>query len=149
MTNTNIVPFVGVGNFMLLSSFNTVKTQLELAKCGYTTEIWPNKGCTPQVEWKIIHCDNHLNLFFAKDKLFKIYVDGEFPGKLPNGIYVGMSMKEATLIDTSLRFDDWNEDWSSDEGYWLEDDLDTDSVLSISIFIKELLDDDEFDKYQW
>ena len=58
-------------------------------------------------------------------------------------------MKEATLIDTSLRFDDWNEDWSSDEGYWLEDDLDTDSVLSISIFIKELLDDDEFDKYQW
>ena len=73
MTNTNIIPFVGVGSFLLLSS-------------------WPNKGCTPQVEWKIIHCDNHLNLFFAKDKLFKIYVDGEFPGKLPNGIYVGMSV---------------------------------------------------------
>lgn len=88
MTNTDITPFVGVGSFLLLSSFNTVKTQLELVKCGHTIEIWPNKGCTPQVEWKIIHCDNHLNLFFAKDKLFKIYVDGEFPGKLPNGIYV-------------------------------------------------------------
>lgn len=71
MTNTDIVAFVGVGSFLLLSSFNTVKTQLELAKCGYTIEIWPNKGCTPQVEWKIIHCDNHLNLFLQKINYLK------------------------------------------------------------------------------
>ena len=32
---------------------------------------------------------------------------------------------------------------------WLEDELDNNTVISISIFIKEALDDDLFDNYKW
>lgn len=41
------------------------------------------------------------------------------------------------------------EDWSSENGYWLEDSLDTKQVISITIFIQALLDDDLFEKYAW
>lgn len=35
------------------------------------------------------------------------------------------------------------------KGYWLEDNINDNSVISISIFIKEAIDDDLFDKYEW
>ena len=35
------------------------------------------------------------------------------------------------------------------KGYWLEDNINDNSVMSISIFIKEAIDDDLFDKYEW
>jgi hypothetical protein len=34
-------------------------------------------------------------------------------------------------------------------GYWIEDNLDDKTVLTISIFIPELLDEDVFDSYEW
>ena len=37
----------------------------------------------------------------------------------------------------------------SDNGYWLEDDLTNNTVLSISVFIKEVLDEDVFYRYEW
>ena len=73
----------------------------------------------------------------------------DFNGILANGIAMGMDIKQAQQIDRTLKFDDWNEDWSSTGGYWLEDDLETGKVISITIFIKELLDDDLFEKYEW
>lgn len=147
--NELIVPFKGVEGYWLKSSFESVITTLKKKGVKYKVEVWANKGCTPEVEWKIIRTENSLNFFFAKEKLFKIYIDGNYKGTLPNGIRIGIPMSEAQRIDSSLRYDDWNEDWSSDEGYWLEDDIDSDAVMSISIFIKELLDDDLFDKYEW
>ncbi|MCC8042191.1 MAG: hypothetical protein LIO69_01465 [Oscillospiraceae bacterium] len=144
-----IKPFEGVGDFTLKSSYKNTLAALKSEKINYTVEVWPNKGCTPEVAWKIVHIENSLNLFFAKDKLFKIYIDGTFNGTLPNGIKIGMTMSEAQCIDSSLLYDDWNEDWSSENGYWLEDDIDSNTVMSITIFIRELLDDDVFDRYEW
>ena len=90
-----------------------------------------------------------MSFFFANDKLFKIYLCEGFAGSLSNGISIGTSIEDAKQIDPSLKFDDWNEDWSSDAGYWLEDSPDSDKVISITIFIKELPDDDLFEKYEW
>ena len=58
-------------------------------------------------------------------------------------------MDDALKIDHSLKFDDWNEDYESESGYWLEDNIDDNTVLSIAIFIKEVLHDETFFKYNW
>ena len=58
-------------------------------------------------------------------------------------------MEEAKKLDPDLVFDDWNEDYESPEGYWFEDDIDTKTVDSISVFIKEILDEDRFDYCEW
>ena len=60
-----------------------------------------------------------------------------------------MPIEEAMEIDPKLEWNDWDEDFQSPDGYWLEDELDNNTVISISIFIKEALDDDLFDNYKW
>lgn len=60
-----------------------------------------------------------------------------------------MKMDEALKLDSTLKYDDWNEDFHSDKGYWIEDNLENNTVLSITIFIKEVLDEDLFYKYEW
>ena len=70
-------------------------------------------------------------------------------GKLFNGIFIGMSMEEAVATDSTLKYNDEEEDYASDEGYWIEDNLDTNEVSRITIFIKELLDEDVFFTYNW
>ena len=60
-----------------------------------------------------------------------------------------MPLDEALKIDPSLKFNDWDEDFESLKGYRIEDNLDNNTVLSISIFIKEALDDEIFFRYEW
>ena len=85
--------------------------------------------------------------------LFKDYKNIEFDegytGKLKNGIYIGMPIEEALSIDPTLAYNEEEEDYGSEEGYWMEDNLETEKVMSITIFIKELLDDDLFFTYEW
>ena len=49
--------------------------------------------------------------------------------------------------DATLKYDDWEEDWQSIDGYWIEDDPSDDTVMTITVFIKELLDDELFEQY--
>lgn len=144
-----IIPFEGLGQIKLLSSLDDVKKILTQNKIKYTTEYQSNKGCNPEVPWTKLCIDNSITLIFAKNKLFEIYCIGKFSGTLPNGIKLGMKMDEALRINSTLKFDDWNEDYSSDNGYWIEDNLDDNTILSISVFIKEILDDKIFFKYEW
>ena len=60
-----------------------------------------------------------------------------------------MNIDDAIKIDNQLSFDDWEEEWISPNGYWIEDSIDNNTVLNISVFIPELLDDELFDKYNW
>lgn len=145
----NVRPFDGLDEIKLLSSLNNVKEYLKKNNAIFTVEYQSNKGCVPEVPWTILHVENSISLMFAKDKLWQIYLEEDFKGALPNGIRIGMSIDEALKIDPSLKFDDWNENFESDNGYWLEDDLSNNTVLSIAIFIKEVLDDDVFYRYEW
>lgn len=144
-----INPFIGVGKFTLLSSEREVKDILNQVGFSFSEELWDNSECTVKVPWKIIRADNSMSFFFANDKLFKIYMEEGFIGSLQNGISIGTYMDVAKKLDSTLKYDEWNEDWSSESGYWLEDSLDTNQVISITIFIQELLDDDLFEKYEW
>lgn len=144
-----IRPFIGVDNYKLLSNEKEIVNILKTEKVSFEKEIWSNDECTVKEPWTVLRADNSMSFFFAKDKLFKIFMQTGFDGALPSGISIGTDIEDAQKTDKTLRFDDWNEDWSSDEGYWLEDDIDTKNIISITIFIKELLDDDLFDKYEW
>ena len=59
------------------------------------------------------------------------------------------AIEDAKLLDQSLSFDDRNEIHQSDSGYWIDDNVKTKTVMSISIVIRELLDDDSFDYCNW
>ena len=149
MRNWDIVPFEGIGTFKLYSSIEDIKKILDDEKISYYEEIRDHKDFTPPVPWTIIHIDNMFSFSFAKDKLFEISVKGNFNGSLPNGLKVGMSMEEANKIDSKLEFNDWDEIWESPIGYWIEDEIDTKKIIVITIFIKEILNFDEFEKYNW
>ena len=60
-----------------------------------------------------------------------------------------MSMEEAKSLDETIEYDEWEEVYLSKEEYWLEDELDSKTVLSISVYIRELLDDKNFDYCEW
>lgn len=145
-----LVPFEGTKSFRLYENIETIKQELDAENISYSIELWDSTYETVPNPWKVIVVENVVSLFFAKnDKLFKIIAWNNYTGTLPNGISTGMSMEEAKKKDSSLKYDDWNEDYSSDNGYWLEDDIDTENVLSISIFIKEVLDEENFDYCNW
>lgn len=145
----NVIPFDGLGDIKLLSSIEEVKNFLKNNNIKFTIEYQSNKGCNPEIPWTMIHIENSITLSFAMNKLWQIYLEEKYVGQLPNGIKIGMAMDEALKIDPTLEYDDWNEDYNSKQGYWIEDNLDNNTVLSITIFIKEVLDDELFFQYKW
>ena len=146
---TNITPYIGTDNFKFSMSFDDVRGYLKSQKILFNTEHWPNKGCTPEVAWDIIRIGDYLSIFFARGKMFKMYFENSFSGSLTNGIKIGTPIEEAIIIDNTIKYDDWEEEYVSDTGYWLETDIETEEVISISIFIKEVEDDDVFYSYEW
>ena len=146
---TIITPYSGTENIKFSMSFDEVRDYLKSKKIRFNTERWSNKGCTPEVAWDIIRIGDYLSIFFAKGKMFKMYFENSFSGALANGIRLGMNIEEAMQIDDSITFDDWEEDYASKEGYWLEAEAETETIVSITIFIKEVEDDDLFYSYRW
>ena len=146
---SEIRPYIGYDDITFDMTLSEVKALLRQKKQRFRHDHWPNKGCDPEVPWDIIRIDNSIHIFFAKDKMWKIEFDNDFTGKLWNGIALGTTMQEALKIDPTLKYNDWEEDYASDLGYWLEDELDNRTVISIVIFIKEAEDDDVFYSYKW
>jgi len=81
--------------------------------------------------------------------MFKIYLENGFDGRLENGITLGMKINDAMMLDNTIEYDDWEEVFTSDRGYWLEDDPEKGVIISITIFIRALEDDDVFFRYDW
>lgn len=81
--------------------------------------------------------------------MFKIVFGKKYTGSLDNGISIGMRISDAMKIDDTLSYNDLDEDYSSKYGYWLETGPESESIISISIFIKELPDEETFFKYEW
>ncbi|MCR5485122.1 MAG: hypothetical protein K6F09_05970 [Clostridiales bacterium] len=148
--NEAIIPYVGIESIKLYQKIDEIKTVLKTEGVSYREERWSSESETIPNPWIVLIIENIISLFFAKnEKLFKIVFWEGYRGSLPNGISLGTSIEDAKVMDPSLRFDDWNEIYQSDNGYWIEDDIDTKTVLSISVFIEELLDDDSFDYCNW
>ena len=144
-----LFPYKGFDDIPFKMSYEAVCKTLRKNNVKFTTEHWPNKGCSPEVAWDIIRVGEDVSFFFAKGKMFKIYVENGFSGCLENGVSMGMTIAEAQSIDPSIQYDDWEEEYTSNLGYWLEDDLESHEIISITVFIKELEDEEVFFRYEW
>lgn len=150
LLNTSIKPFEGLNEIKLYDSLSKTKDFLNKNNINYNLEIWKAEEETIPNPWTVLFIGNSINLYFAaNDKLFKIYCANDFNGSLPNGINLETSLEEAKKIDVSLKYNDDGEDYESSQGYWVEDDLDTGKILSITVYIKEILDDNLFDSLKW
>jgi len=130
-------------------TYDQVRNRLKESKIGFNVELRPNKGCTPEVPWKIIRVSNSVSIFFANDKMFKIDFGSSSNGILNNGVKVGMSIEDAMKIDPTLEYNDLEEYYASSDGYWLFTDSWSDTISNITVFIKAVLDDDVFFSYNW
>ncbi|MBR1728109.1 MAG: hypothetical protein IJ728_01080 [Selenomonadaceae bacterium] len=145
---TPIIPYNGTGIFKLNESYDKIKNYLKKQNIPYDEEISKPNDIDPQ--WNIIGIYKDggeyeaIGLFFAKDRLFKITLCEDFEGALPNGIHIGMTIEEAKKIDKKLTYNDWEEDYESTEGYWLNYHRKTHQITIISIFIPALERDDFF-----
>ena len=148
MINWDIVPFKGVGKFKLYSSVAEVKKILDEEKISYSEKIRDNKECTNPEPWIELDVTDTILFWFVKDRLFQIWIEKGFMGCLPNGLTIGMPIEDACKIDTELKFDDWEEDWQSPLGYWIQDEA-TSKIVTITIFVEEVLDNDFFYTYEW
>ncbi len=144
-----VIPYKGFDDITFHMSFRELRDLLKTRKIKHSIENWSNKGCTPEVPWDIIRIGKDISFFFAKGRMFKIYFEHNFSESLDNGICLGMKIRDAERIDPSIRYDDWEEIYISDKGYWLEDNVDSGEIISLTIFIKELENEEIFFKYEW
>ncbi|MBO2945201.1 hypothetical protein JJQ72_14580 [Paenibacillus sp. F411] len=87
-----------------------------------------------------------FNLF--NGKLFKITALKNYTGKLFNEIQIGMSMEEVLKIEPSFEYDEFEEVYGSPKGIYIETEPIDNTVLWISIYIKEI-DNEDFEKGNW
>ena len=143
-----IVPYHGIDTITLGMTLSEVRNYLKNNKIPFNQAMESNKECTPPIPWISITVDDSLSMSFVKDVLFEISFEGKYAGTLPNGVGVGMSMKELEDIDDTLKYDDDDEMFVSENGYWIIDDIDSGKVKTITIFLEDVNSDDFFD-YEW
>lgn len=145
----NIIPFEGTDMITFDMSYDQVRNVLKKSKIGFNVDLRQNRGCSPEVPWKIIKLNNSVSVFFANDKMFKINYGSLSDGVLNNGVKIGMSIEDAQKIDPTLKYNDLEEYYESSNGYWLFTGTGSDTISDITVFIKAVLDDEVFFSYNW
>lgn len=143
-----IIPYKGTDNIKLGMSLSEVRAYLKDNKIPFNQTMDSNKDCTPPIPWIYITIEKSLSMSFVEEVLFEISFENEYLGKLPNGIGVGSDMEELEKTDPSLEYDDDDECFVSDNGYWIIDDIDTGKVQTITVFLEDVNSDDFFE-YEW
>ena len=136
-----IVPFEGFGEIKLYRTRDELHELLE----GEAVEAE-----IINIDW--IRCDiqNSVELFFhlKNNKLFRITTLDNYQGKLFEKIGVGTTEKELLEVEPSFVYDDFEEVWESEKGIFIEMDAQTNTVRWISVYIREL-DDENFENANW
>ncbi|OGO78978.1 MAG: hypothetical protein A2Y23_14625 [Clostridiales bacterium GWB2_37_7] len=139
--NAPIIPWEGIGGISLYSHIEqlndiiqrTNKAPLQLGKYLIRYEI-----------------EDEVDLWFnvVNGKLFKITASKNYKGKLFDRIYVGMHIDKVIEFEPSFVYDDFEEVYCSPKGIFIETDPIDNTVLWISVYIKEL-DSDGFEEGNW
>lgn len=90
----------------------------------------------------------HLWFNLFNGKLFKITTLKNYTGKLFDVIYIGMPIDRVLEIEPSFEYDDFEEVYCSPKGIYIETDPVKNTLLRISVYIKEI-DDEDFEKGNW
>lgn len=144
----SIIPYKGIDSIEFGTKLEDIKIRLKKEQIPFVQTIDSNKGCVPEIPWIYITIENSITLCFVKGILFEIVVENNYKGKLLNGGHIGMQLVDLEGIDNSLKYNDEEEDYYSEKGYWILDDIETGRVLSITVFVPEINDDDFFE-YKW
>ena len=136
-----IVPFEGFGEIKLY------RTRDELH------ELLEGEAVEPEIinnDWIRYDIQNSVELFFhlKNNKLFRITTLDNYQGKLFEKIGVGTTEKELLEVEPSFVYDDFEEVWESEKGIFIEMDAETNTVRWISVYIREL-DDENFENANW
>lgn len=143
-SNLEIKPFIGTDVFKLGSSFETVKSMLKAQKILFLQSVDVREFNNIRSYWTCLTIDDSITLCFAEGILFEIVFENDYVGKLTNGAYIGMSISELISLDNSLVFLEDEEYYRSELGYWIEDDLNTNTISTITVFLKEIEETDFF-----
>ena len=94
--------------------------------------------------------ENSVELWFnlINGKLFKITALKNYSGRLFGEIAIGMHIDDVLKKEPSFVYDDFEEVYCSPKGIYIETDPIENTVLWISIYIKEL-EADNFEKGDW
>jgi|GEM_PF-768485 len=144
----NIMPYQGIESLKLGMTLSEVRDYLKQNKIPFNQTMDSNKDCTPPIPWVYITVDSSLSMSFVKDILFEMSFEANCSGKLPNGIGIGDDMKKLEALEKNLEYDDDDECFVSENGYWIIDDIDSGKIQTITVFLKEVDSDDFFD-YEW
>lgn len=140
--NAPIIPWEGMGWIKLYSSFKELREVIEDRN---------TKATLIGNHWVRYEVEGSLYLFFEliNGKLFKITTLCNYKGKLFENIGVGTLAKDFLQIEPSFIYDDFEEVYiSKDKGIFIETDVETNSAQWISVFVKEMFDDD-FEEANW
>lgn len=136
-----IVPFEGFGEIKLYRTRDELHELLEGE--DVEAEIINN-------DWIRYDIQNSVELFFhlKNNKLFRITTLDNYQGKLFEKIGVGTTEKELLEVELSFVYDNFEEVWESEKGIFIEMDAETNTVRWISVYIREL-DDENFENANW
>lgn len=87
-----------------------------------------------------------FNLF--NGKLFKITALKGYTGKLFEKISIGMPIEDVLKIEPDFEYDEFEEVYCSPKGVYIETDPAENTVLWISVYIKEI-DNQDFETGNW
>ncbi|CAH2715100.1 hypothetical protein BACCIP111895_02284 [Neobacillus rhizosphaerae] len=136
-----IVPWEGMGNIKLYSHINEFYSMIE------------EHGKQPKLLGKYLiryEIGNSIDLWFNlfNGKLFKITALSNYKGTLFNDIRVGMHIDDVLRLEPSFMYDEFEEVYCSSKGVYLETDPVEQTVLWISVYIKEI-DNPDFERGHW
>ncbi len=139
--NVPIVPWEGMGGIKLYSHLRDLQDLIKTENAK--SFLYDNF----QVRYEI---PDKLYLFFnlVNGKLFKITTLSNYTGKLFNEICVGTHIDEVLRIEPSFVYDDFEEVYCSPKGIFIETDPVEHTVLWISVYIKEI-DNEDFERGNW
>lgn len=94
--------------------------------------------------------NDSIDLWFnvINGKLFKITALSNYTGALFEKIKIGMHIDDVLEIEPSFVYDEFEEVYCSNKGIYIETDPTTDTVLWISVYVKEV-DNEDFETGSW
>lgn len=134
-----IIPYKEMGNIKLYSSIAELSDVIAVSKECVLNDFW--------IRYDV---GDVLSLFFHRrnNKLFKMTTMAGYCGYLFEKINVQTSEGNIKALDDSFEYNEFEEVWESNKGVFIEIDPATNQAAWITIYIKEL-DNDDFDEARW
>lgn len=136
-----IIPWEGIGGIKLYSHIGDLYTTIQ------QTKKEPSLIGKFFIKYEI---EDLIDLWInvINGKIFKITALKNYTGNLMEKICIGMHIDDVLRIEPSLVYDDFEEVYCSPKGIYIETDPVEHTVLWISVYIKEI-DNDDFERGEW